>query len=60
MEVGERDKTTVMDVIGEGSWAETAAGFRETSAISEDAFLVSDSQEAFVRAIYQTDFIANS
>jgi hypothetical protein len=48
--VGEDGETTLLDVSVDGSWSDTADGLRDTQTITEDAFLVSDAEEALVNA----------
>ena len=54
--VGEDGETTLLDVNVDGAWSDTAAALRETTAITEDAMLVSDAEEALVNAFCQGDF----
>ena len=54
--VGENGETTLLDVNVDGAWSDTAAQLRETEAIDEDAYLISDAEEALVNAFCQGDF----
>ena len=54
-EVADTGETTLLDVNVDGSWADTAAGLRDTETIAEEAFLVSDAEETLVNAFCQGD-----